>query len=220
MNKLAQEFEPRNLFRNIYFWLAVGGLILLIYVGFIAFTFLPKTTSEITDEKARVEKVEETSDESDEDSTDDDETSTQTKDKTTSSKGSGELSRANFIVVKDGGWVSSEDQKMTIVIKAINLKAEIVNEIVSSNGIEIVIDGIEANIINVEPYKNSQLLARADAVLAEEKFDKFSNGETQNVKIDVKMKYREATASRSFVKHFTKMDKTDVEGVRINWKKR
>ena len=52
MKQPSEAFEPRNLFRNVYFWLAVGGTIFLLYVAFIAFTFLPRSTSEVTSENA------------------------------------------------------------------------------------------------------------------------------------------------------------------------
>ncbi|HMS41635.1 MAG TPA: hypothetical protein PKE69_15490 [Pyrinomonadaceae bacterium] len=208
--KISNEaFEPRNLFRNVYFWLAVGGTIFLLYVAFIAFTFLPRSTSEIAIEKnvnpanEVKEKVSETA---------------QKTPKNIPRKGKGALARAKFDLIEKGGWVDSDDRKMTIVMKVFGLDAEKVDEIIRSGGIEIEIDGVKAAIINSEPFQKNGFLTRAEAVLSTEKFDTFVGGETQSVEIKTTLSLNGDSAADITRKRFEKQNKTEVEGVKINWK--
>ena len=200
-------FEPRNIFRNVYFWLAVGGSIFLLYVAFIAFTFLPRSTSEVTNankaENALPEKKN---------------VVTEKTEKSVSSKGNGALSGARFDLIEKGGWVDSDDRKMTIVVRVYNLNPAKVSEIIRAGGIEIEIDGEKATIINSEPYQKNGFLTRAEAALSSEKFDKFSDGDTQNVKIKTILHYDGDNATDFINKRFAKRNKTEVEGVKIHWK--
>lgn len=218
INKFSQEFELRNLFRNIYFWLAIGALILLFYVGFITF-FLPKTTSEIVDSKS-TEANSEVKAKINEDTknSEDNEDSVIDENESGSDK-SAKLKGVSFQFVPSGGWVDTNDQRMTIVVKALNLKADILDEIIYSKSIGIMIDDVEAKIINIEPYKKNQLLARANAPLRAEKFDKFVSGDSQKVKITIVLNPGGKTADDEFIRTFSKTDKTDVEGIRVKWNK-
>lgn len=210
MKPASHAFEPKNLFRNVYFWLAVGGAIFLLYVGFIAFTFLPRSTSEVTN--ANTEKAENAS-------TNKQTVSSQTPKKGISAKGTGKLSGARITLVKNGGWIDSDDRKMTIVMRVERLGKEIVGEIIRAGGVEIEIDGRAATIINSEPF-GSGFLTRAEAVLSVEKFDKFTNGETQSVEIKTVLRYEDNSATDVENKRFAKWkdNKTEVEGVKIDWK--
>lgn len=208
--KISNEaFEPRNLFRNVYFWLATGGAIFLLYVTFIAFTFLPRSTSEVAVVKNEnpaneaKEKVSEVS---------------QKSSKSTPTKGKGALTRAKFDLIERGGWVDSDDRKMTVVIKVFGLDVEKIDEIIRSGGIEIEIDGVKASIINSEPFQKTGFLTRAEAVLSTEKFDKFVGGEMQSVEIKTTLNLNGDTAADVTNKRFEKQNKTEVEGVKINWK--
>jgi hypothetical protein len=218
-NKFLQAFELSKLFRNIYFWLAIGGLMLLFYVGFITF-FLPKTTSEITDSKP-AEPNNKVKPEIDEDlkNSEDDEPSAGIDEDKSGSDNPAKLKGVKFQFVRDGGWVDTDDRRMTIVVKALNLKADIIDAAIRSNSVGITIDDVEAKIINIEPYKKSQLLARAFAPLPVEKFDKFVAGDTQKVKVTVVLHHAGKTADDKFVRTFSKTDKTDVEGIRVKWNK-
>lgn len=145
MRKLTGAFELRNLFRNVYFWMAVGALILLLYAGFIAF-FLPRSTSEVTGED--VEKTEETA--TDEKIVADEKNEPKEKpQKNVSVKGTGALSNAKFKLITNGGWFDSDDHKMTIVMQVFNLSSAVVDEIIKSGGVEIEIDGVAATIIEM-----------------------------------------------------------------------
>lgn len=214
MKPARNAFEPRNLFRNVYFWLAVGAVIFLLYVGFIAFTFLPRSTSEVTN--ANTEKAENTS-------TNKQTVSSQTPKKTNiSSKGTGKLAGVRIDLIKhdNSGWVDSDDRKMTIVVKVSNLNPAIVNEIIRSGGIEIEIDGMAATIINSEPYQRNGFLTRAEAAMSVEKFDKFTGGDTQSVGIKTILRFDGDSATDVENPRFAKRkdNKTDVEGVKIDWK--
>lgn len=209
MRKPTAAFEPRNLFRNVYFWLAVGGAIFLLYVGFIAFTFLPRSTSEVTGEETTEKKAEDEKNVEDE-----------TPKKRVSVNGTGALSKAKFELIKNGGWVDSDDRKMTIVIRVYNLDSSVADEIIKSGGVEIEIDGTTATIINSEPYKNNGFLTRAEAVISDEKFDNFKNGKTQSVEIITSVNHDDdKPAVKVMDKRFAKLKKVEVEGVKIDWKK-
>lgn len=199
-------FELRNLFRNVYFWLAVGGSILLLYVAFIAFTFLPRSTSEVTNANKRENTQTEKKN-----------VVTEKTEKSVSSKGNGALSGARFDLIAKGGWVDSDDRKMTIVMRVYNLNPAKVSEIIRAGGIEIEIDGEKATIINSEPYQKNGFLTRAEAALSPEKFDKFSDGDTQNVEIKTILHYDGDDATDVINKRFEKRNKTEVEGVKIHW---
>lgn len=201
--RMENAFEPKNLFRNVYFWLAVAGFILLIYVGFIAFTFLPRSSSEVTEMNKSVNK-----------SQDSESLSADAPEK----KKSGNLGNARFEVIKNGGWVDADDRMMTIVLQVSNLKSSIAEEIIRSGGISVEINGVRAEIINSEKFKNSGFLTRAKAVLAVETFDKFSNGETQSVEIKTNLSVNGEEKEKTITKRFAKRDKTEVEGVKIAWK--
>lgn len=200
---MENAFEPKNLFRNVYFWLAVAGLILLIYVGFIAFTFLPRSSSEVTKDDKSVNN----SQDSESLSAD-----------STEKKKSKNLGNARFEINRNGGWVDSDNRKMTIVLEISNLKSSIVEDIIRSGGINIEINGAQAEIINSEPYRNNGLITRAKAVLAVETFDKFNNGEIQKVDIKTILKINDEEKEKTINKRFAKRNKTEVEGVRIAWK--
>lgn len=208
--KLQGAFEPKNLFRNVYFWLAIGGAIFLLYVGFIALTFLPRSTSEVTNQNSdKTSDVERDRNEKNKPAA--------TPKKEVSSKRTGKLAGVRISLVTAGGWFDSDDYKMTIVIRAENLKKEITDEIRRSGGIEIEIDGVTAAIVNSEPY-GSGFLTRAEAVLSAEKFEKFKNGETQRVEIKTVLRYQNDTKTEFINRRFAKRNKTEVEGIKIDWK--
>ena len=210
MRKPNGAFEPRNLFRNVYFWLAVGGAIFLLYVAFIAVTFLPRSTSEVTNVNAAEDIPSPNR-----------EVSAEKPEKiNVSTKRTGALSRAQIKLITNAnsGWVDSDDRKMTIVVKISNLNPSIVGEIIRSGGIEIEIDGEKATIINSEPYQRNGFLTRAEAVLSVEKFKKFSSGDTQSVEIKTTLRYDGDSAGETENQRFGKSNKTEVEGVKINWK--
>ncbi|CAN5236631.1 hypothetical protein BH10ACI1_BH10ACI1_04120 [soil metagenome] len=211
MRQLPEAFQSKNIFRNVYFWLAVGGSIFLLYVAFIAFTFLPRSTSEVTNANFT---------EAENSSTNKKNVSTQTPKKNVSSKGSGKLSgaRINLVTNNNSGWVDSDDHKMTIVVKISNLDPAIVSEIIRSGGIEIEIDGEKATIINSEPFQKNGFLTRAKAALSSEIFDKFSSGDTLSVEIKTSLHYGDDSATDIISKRFAKQNKTEVEGVKIAWK--
>jgi len=206
--KLKSALELRNLFRNVYFWLIVGGTIFLLYVGFIAFMFLPRSTSEVKVEN--IDKKSETS------SNENKKISNESK-KNVSSKGTGELVGAKVILVTRGGWFDSDDYKMTIVIRTENLRKVIADEIRRSRGIEVEIDGVKASIINSEPF-GSGFLTRAESVLSAETFENFKNGATQWVEIKAILRHQNDTKTEIINRRFAKLDKTEVEGIKINWK--
>lgn len=210
MKPASHAFELKNLFRNVYFWLAVGGAIFLLYVGFIAFTFLPRSTSEVMN--ANTNAAENTP-------TDKQIVSSQTPKKSVSTKGTGKLTGARITLVKNGGWVDSDDRKITIIMRVERLGKETVSEIIRAGGVEIEIDGRAATIINSEPF-GSGFLTRAEAVLSVEKFDKFTNGETQTVEIKTVLHYGSDGATDFENPRFAKRkdNKTEIEGVKIDWK--
>lgn len=197
---MGNAFEPRNLFRNVYFWLAIAGFILLLYIGFIAFTFLPRSTTEVTKNA--------------DNSQDSGIISADSPEKKTSES----LGNARFEIVKSGGWIDSDDRKMTIVLQVSNLKDSIVQDLIRNSGISIEINGTKAEIINSEPYKNNGFLTRAKAVLAVEVFDNFNSGETQSIEIKTILAVNGEVKEKTINKRFAKRDKTEVEGVKIAWK--
>ena len=208
MKQSGGTFELKNLFRNVYFWLAVGGAIFLSYVAFIAFTFLPRSSSEVVEkepDKAKVSVVGKTE-------------VTEKSRKSVSPKSGSDLPSAQVKLITNGGWVDSDDRKMTIVIQVFNLNPAVVDEIIRSGGIELEIDGESAEIINSEPYRKNGFLTRTKAALSVEKFDKFNIGETQSVEINTTLRYGGETTAKVINKRFMKQDKTEVEGVKIHWK--
>lgn len=208
MNQSGSAFEPKNLFRNAYFWLAAGGAIFLFYVGFIAFTFLPRSTSEVTvnDSNGNVVPLAEKT------------SASETEKRSAASRNRRETAKWQSNVVTQGGWVDSDDRKMTIVLRISGLNQSKVEEIIRAGGIEIEIDGTTAEIINSEPYRKDELLTRAKAALADDKFDDFSKGKTGRVEIKTTLRYGGETATKTISKNFARQNKTDVEGVKIAWK--
>jgi hypothetical protein len=196
---MENAFELKNLFRNVYFWLAVGGFILLLYVGFIALTFLPRSSSEVT---------------KDENPQDSKGLSADAELK----KKSRIFENVRVSVNQNGGWVDSDDRQMTIVLQVTNLKSEIVEEIIRNNGISIQINRTKAEIINSEPYKKTGFLTRAKAVLSPEVIDKFNFGETQYVEIDTSLNVNGEEITKNINRRFAKRNKTEVEGIKIAWK--
>jgi hypothetical protein len=207
MNRSGSAFEPKNLFRNAYFWLAAGGAIFLFYVGFIAFTFLPRSTSEVTANNSNDTTVVQAANKTPE-----------TEKRSAVSKNRGDTVRWQSSVVTNGGWVDSDDRKMTIVMRVSGLDQARVEEIIRSGGIEIEIDGVTAEIINSEPYRRDGFLTRAKAALAEDKFENFSKGKTARVEIATTLRYGGEMGTKIVSKSFAKKNKTDVEGVEIAWK--
>ena len=207
MNQSGSAFEPKNLLRNAYFWLAAGGAIFLFYVGFIAFTFLPRSTSEVTvnDSNGNVAALAE-------------KTSAPETEKKSASKNRSNAVKWQSSVVTQGGWVDSDDRKMTIVLRISGLNQSKVEEIIRAGGVEVEIDGTTAEIINSEPYRKDELLTRAKAALADDKFDDFSKGKTGRVEIKTTLRYGGETATKTISKNFARQNKTDVEGVKIAWK--
>lgn len=208
MNQTGSAFEPKNLFRNAYFWLAVGGAIFLFYVAFIAFTFLRRSTSEVIDNNSNSNTVPVAEKKS----------TPETERKNADSKSRIDTVKWQSQLVTNGGWVDSDDRKMTIVMRFSNLTPAKVEEIIRSGGVEIEIDGATAEIINSEPYGKSGFLTRAKAALADEKFDDFSDGKTGRVEIKTTLRYGGEMGTKVFSKNFAKQNKTDVEGVKIAWK--
>ncbi len=208
MKQSGGAFELKNLFRNVYFWLAVGGAIFLFYVAFIAFTFLPRSSSEVVKNDPDKEKV------SIPVKTD----VTEKSRKSVSIKSDSDLQKAQVKLITTGGWVDSDDRKMTIVIQIFNLNPTVVDEIIRSGGIELEIDGESAEIINSEPYRKNGFLTRTKAALSVEKFDQFNIGETQSVEINTKLRHGGETITKIINRRFAKQDKTEVEGVKIHWK--
>ncbi len=208
MNQFGSAFEPRNLFRNAYFWLAVGGAIFLFYVAFIAFTFLQRSTSEVVEKDSNgnvVPLAEKT-------------TPAEIEKKNVASKSRIETVKWQSKLVTNGGWVDSDDRKMTIVLRISDLSPAKVEEIIRSGGIEIEIDGALAEIINSEPYGKDGFLTRAKAALASDKFDDFSDGKTGRVEIKTTLRYEGEMGTKVVSRNFAKQNRTDVEGVRIAWK--
>ncbi len=208
MKQSGGAFELKNLFRNVYFWLAVGGAIFLFYVAFIAFTFLPRSSSEVVvkePDKEKVSVVGKTE-------------VTEKSRKSVSTKSDSDLQKAQVKLITNGGWVDSDDRKMTIVIQVFNLNSSGVDEIIRSGGIELEIDGEPAEIINSEPYRKNGFLTRTKAVLSVEKFEKFNLGETQSVEINTTLRYGGETITKVINNRFNKGSKTEVEGIKIHWK--
>ena len=207
MNQFGSAFEPKNLFRNAYFWLAVGGVIFLSYVAFIAFTFLPRSTSEVTENNSNANVAPSA-----------EKTAAPPEKKNVSSKNRSAALKWQSRLVTNGGWVDSDDGKMTIVMQISDLSPSKVEEIIRSGGIAIEIDGVTAEIINSEPYRKDGFLTRAKAALASEKFDDFNSGKTGRVEIKTTLRYDGESGTKVVTKNFAKQNKTDVEGVRIAWK--
>lgn len=223
MKKLTKSLEPRYLLRNIYFWLLVGGTILLIYVCFIAFTFLPRSTSEVTDEKTDTasELLEKRNENIENSTSDETEISDEENTKTSSSNKVGkQLTKAKVILLKNGGWIDKDDRKITVVIKVINLNPKIIKEIISSDGVQVEIDGQEARIINSESFKNNQLLSRAEAFLSVDKFNKFiDSDEEQKITIKTMLKVNNSSIEKIINRRFLKSNKSEIEGLKVLWRR-
>lgn len=208
MRKPSGAFEARNLFRNVYFWMAVGASVLLLYVGFIAFTFLPRSTSEVTSEEYPEKNAIE------EEPVDNE----VPKKKKKSVKGTGALAKADVELITRGGWVDSDDHKMTIVIRVFNLEPNVVDEIIKSGNVQIEIDGASATIINSEPFQKNGFLTRAEAVISDEKFENFKAGKTQSVEIATIVNNGDDRSLIDVInKRFKSKKKVEVEGTKIDW---